>query len=131
MPFLWVTQRVPEAGLEGGEILRVTVLTGQPGTLDPKRLGDLRAAAADFLARTEDGLVLLDCLDFLVLHNGAERVQRALADLHDEVTVRGGSLVVLVDDQRTNARLVAWLQRELDPLPEARDLVTERAGLVA
>lgn len=131
MPFLWVTQRVPEADLDGGEILRVTVLTGQPGTLDPKRLGDLHAAAADFLARTEDGLVLLDCLDFLVLHNGAERVQRALADLHDEVTVRGGSLVVLVDDQRTNARLVAWLQRELDLLPEARDLVTERAGLVA
>lgn len=130
-PVLLVTQRDSGEDPEHGQVLRVTTLAGTTGTLDPKRLADLHEAATAFLSREEDGLVLLDCLDFLVLHNGAERVQRALADLHDEVTVRGGSLVVLVDDERTNPRLIAWLQRELDSLPDLRDLATERPGLIA
>lgn len=95
----------------------MTTLGGTEGTLDPKRLGDLRAAAAAFVAEDGAGLVLLDCLDHLVLQNGPERVLRALADLHDEVTVNGGSLIVFVDARVANPRLVAWLERELDPLP--------------
>lgn len=130
-PFLWVTQRPSDGTIDGGRALHVTTLSGKPGTLDPKRLPDLRAAASSFLEGAEDGVIVVDCLDFLVLHNGAERVQRALADLHDEVTVRGGTLIVLVDDQRTNPRLVAWLQRELDPLPEGADAVPVRESLAA
>ncbi|HYM39025.1 MAG TPA: DUF835 domain-containing protein [Thermoplasmata archaeon] len=98
-------------------MLRVTPLAGTDDTVDPKRLGDLRAAAAAFVAEHGSGWVLLDCLGYLVLHNGAERVERALADLHDEVTLAGGFLVVFVDARAANPRLVAWLERELDPLP--------------
>ncbi len=117
--------------MEGGRVLQVTTLAGTPGTMDPKRLADLRTESSSFLEEAEDGIIVLDCLDFLVLHNGAERVQRALADLHDEVTVRGGSLLVFVDSHRTNPRLVAWLQRELDPLPEETDWVSPRESLAA
>ncbi len=87
------------------------------GALDPKRLGDLRASAATFLGRVEGGLVVLDCLDYLVLHNGPERVARILADVHDDVSVRGGAFVVFVDANSANPRLVAWLAREFDPFP--------------
>lgn len=102
---------------EGAQVLRVTTVGGQEGTVDPKRLGDLRAAAAAFVSGDASSLVILDCLEYLVLHNGAERVLRALADLHDEVTMKGGSLIVLVDARLSNPRLVAWLERELDVLP--------------
>ena len=98
-------------------MLRVTALAGDPGTVDPKRLADIRAAATAFLDREGGGLVVIDCLEYLALHNGPERVARALADVHDDVTVRGGALVVFVDDRVANPRLVAWLARELDPLP--------------
>ena len=98
-------------------MLRVTPLHEIPGTVDPKRLPDLRAAAVTFIERSGDCLILLDCLECLVLHNGAERVERALADLHDDVAVRNGSLVVFADERTANPRLVAWLQREFDPLP--------------
>ena len=98
-------------------MLRVASLAQPEGAVDPRRLGDLRTAAAGFVAQDETGLVVLDCLENLVLHNGAERVLRALADLHDEVTMNGGSLIVLVDARATNPRLVAWLERELDALP--------------
>ncbi len=115
-PRLWITDRPSVTPMEGGRVLRVTALAQGEGTVDPKRLGDLRTAAGAFVSEDGSGLVVLDCLENLVLHNGAERVLRALADLHDEVTMNGGSLIVLVDVHRTNPRLVAWLERELDVL---------------
>lgn len=114
---LWITDR--EWKPPAGDVLRVTPLPGDSGTVDPKRLGDLRAAAVAFLAQDGAGLVVLDCLEYLVLHNGPDRVARTLADVHDEITMRGGILVVLVDPQTTNPRLAAWLAREFDPLPSS------------
>jgi len=116
-PHLWITDRASLPSEEGGRVLRISTLPGLEGAVDPKRLGDLRAAAAAFLSGDDSGLVILDCLEYLVLHNGADRVLRALADLHDEVTMHGGSLIVLVDAHSANPRLVAWLERELDALP--------------
>ena len=99
--------------------------------MDPKRLGDLRSHATRFLEASPDGVVLVDCLEHLILHNGAERVQRALADLHEVVTMRGGSLVVFLNARAANPRLVAWLQRELDPLPPPEDRMSEGERLFA
>ena len=116
-PHLWITDRSSTVPADGGRVLRVTTVAGLEGTVDPKRLGDLHAVAAAFVSGDASALVILDCLEYLVLHNGAERVLRALADLHDEVTMNGGSLVVPVDARLANPRLVAWLERELDVLP--------------
>lgn len=124
-PYLWITERGVDPPTDGGQVLRLTTLNGKTGTVDPKRLGDLRTSAAAFVAGDATGLVVVDCLDYLVLHNGPERVLRALADLHDDVSVNGGCLVVFVDAQIANPRLVAWLERELDPFPEPRVLEPE------
>ena len=110
---LWITER--EWAPPAGHVLRVTALSRGGETVDPKRLGDLRAAAAGFLQEGR-GLVVLDCLDYLVVHNGPDRVARALADVHDEVATRGGTLVVLIHPPSANPRLVAWLAREFDAL---------------
>lgn len=115
---MWITHRQPPSDLGNGETLRVTTLSGTGRTIDPKRLSDLRDAATEFLQRGE-GTVVLDCLDYLVLHNGPERVARALADVHDQVAVLGGVLVVFVDRRTAGPRLAAWLAREFDPLPRA------------
>lgn len=129
-PYLWITERPSEHPPGDGQILRVTTVSGTVESVNPKRLSDLRAVAAAFVGDAADGVVLLDCIEYLVLHNGAERVERALADLHDEVTMHGGSLVVFVDVRVANPRLVAWLQRELDPLPAPADLVSEDVSLL-
>ncbi len=115
--YLWITQAQPPQLPDGGEVLRVSTVAPENGGLDPKRLGDLRASAATFLGHGDGGLVVLDCLDYLVLHNGPERVARALADVHDEISVHGGAFVVFVDASTANPRLVAWLAREFDPFP--------------
>ncbi len=129
-PYLWITDRDSPLAEEGGRVLRVATLAPREGAMDPRRLGDLRAAAARFVAEDGSGLVVLDCLENLVLHNGAERVLRALADVHDEVTMNGGSLIVLVDTRATSPRLVAWLERELDALPSEEALYGQ-AGLLS
>lgn len=115
--YLWLTQRGPTPAPDGGQVIRVTTLEADGSTLDPKRLGDLRAAACAFLEGGPGGLVVLDCLEYLVLHNGPDRVARVLADLHDDITVHGGTLVLFVESRTANPRLVAWLAREFDPLP--------------
>jgi hypothetical protein len=130
-PYLWFTEHDSDSTPDGSRIVRVTSLADAAGGIDPKRLQDLRPAAAAFLGDAAEGVVLLDCVDYLILHNGAERVQRALADLHDEVTMHGGSLVVFVDARGANPRLVAWLQRELDPLPPAQSAFSPGEGMLA
>ncbi len=129
--YLWITERTMDPPSNGGQVLRLTTLSGKTGTADPKRLGDLRTSVAAFVANDSTGLVVVDCLDYLVLHNGPERVLRALADLHDDVSLNGGCLVVFVDAQLANPRLVAWLERELDAFPEPHVLEPETGALPA
>ncbi len=130
--YLWITQREATPPPELGEVLRVTTLRGEGETVDPKRLGDLRSSALAFLEREAGGLVVLDCLEYLVLHNGADRVARTLADVHDDVTTHGASLVIFVDANTASPRLVAWLAREFDPLPStASDRPMSEDGLLA
>lgn len=118
VPYLWITDRAPTDSPEGGEVLRLTTIPGRLRTLDPRRAQELRAAAAAFLDEHGAGLVIVDGVDSLVLHNGVERVMRALNDLHEEVATRGAILVVFVGPTRTNPRLIPLLERELEALPE-------------
>ena len=46
--FLWMTSAPPSAAPEGGDLLRVTTLRRGLGTVDPRRLQDLRTAATTF-----------------------------------------------------------------------------------
>lgn len=119
-PFLWVTGRAVASAPSGGDLLRVTTVRGGVGTADPRRLPDLRTAATTFFDERGPGVVLLDCLGALVLHCGVERVLRFIEDLHEEIAVRNANLVVFVDPRAMNPRMVAWLARELDPLPQIR-----------
>ncbi len=97
--------------------LQVTTTADSPGGVDPKRLSDLRTAASVFLDSHAGGVLVLDCVDLLALHNGVERVVRTIEGLHDDATTKGGTLIVFVDPRTTNPRLIAWLERELEDLP--------------
>ena len=116
-PFLWITSRSDSERLDGGEVLKVTTLSRGMGTADPRRLKDLRTAATTFFDERGPGVVLVDCLDSLVLHSGIERVLRLVDDLHEETAMRNAFLVVFADPREMNPRMIAWLERELDPLP--------------
>ena len=123
-PFLWLTAERPQAPAEGGEVLRVTTIRAA-GTADPRRLQDIHAAATTFFDERGPGALVIDCLEPLVLHSGIERVLRFVDDLHEETAMRNAFLIVFANPRGTNRRMIALLERELDPLP--RDV--EPAGV--
>src|SRR6059036_2391445 len=124
-PYLWITSRRLSAPPEGGDLLRVTTLSGAMGTADPRRLQDLRTAATTFFDERGPGALVVDCLDRLVAHSGVERVLRFVDDLHEETATRNAILIVFADPRGTNPRMIAWLERELDPFP--RTAIAARA----
>jgi uncharacterized protein DUF835 len=129
--FLWMTSVRPAEAPEGGDVLQVTTLRRGLGSVDPRRLQDLRAAATTFFDENGPGLLVIDCLAPLVLHAGVERVLRFVDDLHEEVAMRDAYLVVFVDPRELNRRMIAWLERELDPLPQAVAVPPPEGGRLA
>jgi hypothetical protein len=119
--FLCMTAGRPAAVPPGGDIIRVTTIHRGLGTVDPRRLQDLRAAATTFFDEHGPGVLVVDCLPPLVLHAGIERVLRFVDDLHEEVAMRDANLVVFADRRELNRRMIAWLERELDPLPRTAE----------
>ena len=124
-PFLWITSRAVSAPPDGGDLIRVTTLAGAMGTADPRRLQDLRTAATTFFDERGPGALVVDCLDRLVVHSGVERTLRFVDDLHEETATRNAILIVFADPRGTNPRMIAWLERELDPFP--RTAIAARA----
>ncbi|TLZ84628.1 MAG: DUF835 domain-containing protein [Methanobacteriota archaeon] len=130
-PFLWITSRSISAPPDGGDLLRVTTVAGGIGTADPRRLQDLRAAATTFFDERGPGALVVDCLDPLVVHSGVERVLRFVDDLHEETATRNALLVVFADARGTNPRMIAWLERELDPFPRTANMPHAEQRVVA
>src|SRR5213596_1131878 len=124
-PFLWITSRPVDTAPDGGDLLRVTTLRGGMATADPRRLQDLKTAATTFFDERGPGALVVDCLDRLVAHSGVERVLRFVDDLHEETATRNAILIVFADPRGTNPRMIAWLERELDPFP--RTAIAARA----
>lgn len=104
---------------------------GGIGTVDPRRLQDLRSAATTFFDERGPGALVVDCLEPLVLHSGVERVLRFVEDLHEETAMRSAFLVVFADPRGMNRRMIAWLERELDPLPRDAEPAGVEDRLVA
>ncbi|MGI0147965.1 MAG: DUF7504 family protein [Thermoplasmata archaeon] len=115
--FLWMTSTRTASAPAGGDLLRVTTVHRGIGTVDPRRLQDLRAAATTFFDEYGPGAIVVDCLEPLVLHAGVERALRFVHDLHEETAMRSAFLVVFARPREMNRRMIAWLERELDPLP--------------
>ena len=129
-PFLWITSQRKPILPDGGELLRVTRLGGI-GTADPRRLQDLRAAATTFFDERGPGALVVDCLEPLILQSGVERVLRFIEDLHEETAMRNAFLVVFANPRGMNRRMIAWLERELDPLPRDVEPAGIRGHIVA
>ena len=127
-PFLWITPRVPGNPSRRAEILRVATVARSGATADPRRLREVGDVSEAFLDGHPHGGLVLEGVDRFVLHNGVERVARAVAALHELVATRGAWLLVLVDPKDLNPRLLAWLARELDALPPAEALASLSAA---
>ena len=116
--FLWMTTTRPASVPDGGDLLEVTTVHRGIGTVDPRRLQELQVVATTFLDEHGPGALVVDCLEPLILHGGIERVLRFIDDLHEQIAMRHAFLVVFARARGLSRRMIAWLERELDPLPQ-------------
>lgn len=84
--------------------------------LHPARLHDLRALVAQFLGNNPPYTILLDCFEKLVSRNGPALALRAVHNLSEEVALKEGNLLVVVNPDRLAPTTFGLLKREFEEL---------------
>ncbi|CAB49568.1 DUF835 domain-containing protein [Pyrococcus abyssi] len=62
-------------------------------TIEPTNLPKILSLAVDYLKKK--GVVVIDCLDYLILENGFESVIKFMAHLRDYAVMHGSSVIIL------------------------------------
>ncbi len=105
-PALCITRQFPKNvqkhyGLEESQIFWLTdgtSATTEVKVLDAKRLDfELSRTLHKFLDGNDQGVILLDGVEYLISHNGFDKVVKFLQVLRDKVVVRNGMLLCPVD----------------------------------
>ncbi len=91
---------------------------GKEDTIRPKDLEKLSMAAEQFLSR-ENGVVLLDAVEYLVTNNNFLTVLRLVQSIRDQVAVNNGVLLLSVNPSTLDAHQMTLLEREVDRVIEA------------
>ena len=86
---------------------------GREDTIRPKDLEKLALAAEQFLSR-ENGVVLLDAIEYLVTNNNFLTVLRLVQAIRDQVAVNNGVLLLSVNPSTLDAHQMTLLEREVD-----------------
>ncbi len=86
---------------------------GKEDTIRPKDLEKLSLAAEQFLSR-ENGVVLLDAIEYLVTNNNFLTVLRLVQSIRDQVAVNNGVLLLSVNPSTLDAHQMTLLEREVD-----------------
>ena len=86
---------------------------GKEDTIRPKDLEKLSLATEQFLTR-ENGVVLLDAVEYLVTNNNFLTVLRLVQSIRDQVAVNNGVLLLSVNPSTLDAHQMTLLEREVD-----------------
>ncbi|CAB50677.1 DUF835 domain-containing protein [Pyrococcus abyssi] len=89
--------------------------SGENG-VPPTSLHVLLDLSIRFANENRGGVIILDCLEFLILYNGFNSVFKFLTNLKDNITIRGGILVIIVAPKALGEREMNMLKREFRPI---------------
>ena len=124
---LCITRRSPksvmtEYGLERTPILWLSRVSTEKNAVRPSPPEKVAMAVEHFIEVSENSVVLLDGLEYLVSHNDFGSVLALLHDLNETVAVREAILLVPFDPSTLGDREIALVRREvrlLGPMAEA------------
>ncbi|BAA29602.1 DUF835 domain-containing protein [Pyrococcus horikoshii] len=83
----------------------VTRARSDGGAVDPMNLPRIIELSRKYFQSVERGVVVIDCLEYLVLYNGFENTAKHLAILRDYATVNNGTLILITSKE-------AWGEKE-------------------
>ena len=101
-------------------------LSSLPGkdNMDPSKLGLLTDLIVDFLEKSENGVVLVEGLEYLVTANDFQKVLRAIDRWSEVAMAKSSRLVMSIDPRAFDSKEVALLERNREIVkPEDKSTV--------
>ena len=88
-------------------------LSEQPGphNIGPTQTQKVVQRVRDFLIGRKNAVVLLEGIEYLSTYNDPDRILRMFDELYDAVMARGAILIIPLDPQSLDPRLLARLRR--------------------
>ncbi len=128
-PGLCITRKHPEIAKshngvpEGTRLKWLTPSVGRD-RLDPKALNTMTKIVYDFVLEFPKGVILLDGLEYLLLHNDFSKTLLFLEHLNDFVMQSQGLLFVPINPDALNEHDMALMERNVEVL-EGEELVSK------
>jgi len=112
------TRRYPpklrdDYGLLKTPIVWLTQERGLPESIHPSDITELSHAVKEFIIKGGDTVILIEGVEYLIIHNGFDDVIRLLQGLKDVVAQHKSRLIVTIDPSTINQQQFHLLSREL------------------
>lgn len=120
-PGLIITRIHPQklrdrAGLSRTPILWLTQTTEFRGRISPNDLLELSHTIREFARRTQESVILLDGIEYLITQNSFDEILRFLQALNDMVSVSSSLIIIPVDPSAITAQQMHLLEREINEI---------------
>lgn len=102
-------------GLEKTTIYWLATRAGD-GVISPTNLGILTQTMVKFVEDNENGVILLDGLEYLVSNNDFNKVLRAIDQVSDHISQSGSRMIIPVDPRAFEPRELALLERNMEKM---------------
>jgi hypothetical protein len=99
--------------LEKTPILWLTDAKDYEKRIEPFNIMELGYTVGEFTKKTENGVILLDGLEYLIIQNDYKRVLKLIHLLEDFVSLRGAILLIPLDPATLEDRELHLLKREM------------------
>jgi two-component system cell cycle response regulator len=123
---LAVTRQHPDLvrqkyGLERTPIYWLATKTG-PDVIAPTNLGILTHTLINFVEEHENGVILLDGIEYLVSNNDFAKVLRMIDQVNDHISQSSTLMILPVDPRAFETKEVALLERNMERMPGIGDV---------
>ncbi len=117
---LCITRQHPQAvmkkyGLKMVPILWLSTVQGE-NNIEPTKIGRLSSVINDFISKSEDSIVLLDGLEYLITHNDFHSVLRLMNFISEGIAMKKSCLIISINPLAFNEKELALLERDMTVL---------------
>ena len=117
---LCITRQYPQAvrekyGLKMTPILWLSTVQGE-NNIEPTKIERLSSVINDFISKSDDSIVLLDGLEYLITHNDFHSVLRLMNFISEGITMKKSCLVISVNPLAFKEKELALLERDVTVL---------------
>jgi len=106
-------------GLEATPIFWLATRAGED-VISPTNLGILTNTLVRFIVENQEGVVLLDGIEYLISNNDFNKILRVIDQVNDHISQSRSLMIVPVDPRAFSQKELALLERNTEKLGSAR-----------